>query len=102
MTNFTFWQKWLLVVCILIVAFGVFMIVGSFLGGDNSQTDSEFLQRYHVITFEAFRQWIFAVLGATMAGWGVCLIFITRYPFQRKELWVWNCLVAGMSVWYVP
>jgi hypothetical protein len=101
MGSFSFWQKWLLVVSILIAGLGVFIIIGSFLGGDNSQIDPEFLQRYHVITFEAFRLWIFAVLGATLAGWGVCLIFIAHYPFKRKELWAWNCLVAGILVWYV-
>ena len=101
MYNFLFWQKWLLVVSILITVFGILLVVSSFFGGSDSQIDPSFLRDSKIITFDAFRQWIYAVLGATMAGWGICLIFVTHYPFKRKEWWAWNCLTAGLSLWFV-
>ncbi len=48
-----------------------------------------------------FQQWIYGVLGATMAGWGVCLAFIAAAPFKRKEKWAWNCLALAVSLWFV-
>jgi hypothetical protein len=48
-----------------------------------------------------FQQWIYGVLGATMAGWGVCIAFIAAVPFKRKEKWVWNCLALAVSLWFV-
>jgi hypothetical protein len=48
-----------------------------------------------------FQQWIYGVLGATMAGWGVCVAFIAAVPFERLEKWAWNCLVIAVSLWFV-
>ena len=101
MNYFLFWQKWLLVVSILITVFGVLMVASSFLGDNSSGVGPEFVQKYKIITFFAFRQWLLAILGATIAGWGICLIFMAHYPFKRKELWAWNSLILGLSVWFV-
>jgi hypothetical protein len=48
-----------------------------------------------------FQQWVYGVWGATIAGWGVFITFIARYPFGAKEKWSWNCLAAGMLAWFV-
>jgi hypothetical protein len=48
-----------------------------------------------------FQQWIYGVLGATMAGWGVCVAFIAAVPFKRREKWAWNCLALAVSLWFV-
>jgi len=49
-----------------------------------------------------FRRWVYAVLGATVAGWGAFLTFLAHYAFRRRELWAWNCVLVGMLVWYLP
>lgn len=77
------------------------MVASSFFGGNSSRVNPEFVQKYKIITFSAFRQWLLAMLGATIAGWGICLIFMAHYPYKRKELWSWNCLTLGLLVWFV-
>ncbi len=48
-----------------------------------------------------FQQWLYGVWGATIAGWGIILAYIARFPFSQKERWAWNCLVFGLLVWFV-
>jgi hypothetical protein len=46
--------------------------------------------------------WLFAVLGATIAGTAVARLFITHYPFRNRQPWGWNALVASYLVWFIP
>ncbi|MFQ5811867.1 MAG: hypothetical protein ACE5I2_01535 [Anaerolineae bacterium] len=34
-------------------------------------------------------------------GWGIFMVFIAHYPFKHREQWSWNCLAAGLLVWYL-
>jgi hypothetical protein len=104
--RFPFWQQWLFVVCLAIVIFGLVLAVFNqtpifdFLF--NNQVNLAFwgTQEGPEIAV-GFQRWIYGVLGATMAGWGVCLAFLARYPFQRRERWAWTCMVTGLLLWYV-
>ncbi len=105
MTAFSFWQRWLLVVSLIIIAFGVALAL---LNGTvvfalfNSQIDPVFWGAAGIPADTArFQQWIYGVLGAMMAGWGVFLAFIAHYPFKMKEKWARNCMAAGLLLWYV-
>lgn len=105
MTNFSFWQRWLLVVGSMIIVFGTLMAL---LSGTplfdlfNRQIDPAF---WATITVDAnariFQQWLYGVWGATIAGWGIFVTFIAHYPFRKKEKWAWNCLGAGILAWFV-
>ncbi len=53
------------------------------------------------MTILGFQHWIYGVWGATIAGWGVFLTFISYFPFRNKEKWAWNCLSLGLLVWFV-
>ena len=105
MAYFSFWQRWLFVVGILIAVFGILM---TFLGGTslfdvfNRQIDPVFWGS-NVVEESArgFQGWIYGVWGATIAGWGIFVAFIAHYPFRNRERWAWNCLVAGILVWFV-
>ena len=104
MTTFSFWQRWLLVVSILVVLFGVVMALfnGTVLFAlFNSQIDPVFWGAAGIPADAArFQQWIYGVLGAMMAGWGVFLAFIAHYPFKAKERWSRNCMIVGLLLWY--
>ena len=50
---------------------------------------------------ERFKTWIYGVLGAVMAGWGVMLAFIAHYPFRNRERWSWNCVALGLAIWFL-
>ncbi len=105
MRKFLFWQRWLLIVGIVIAIFGTLMAL---LSGTpvfelfNQQIDPAFWGANAAgESAELFQRWAYGVWGATIAGWGVFVTFIAHYPFQEKEKWAWNCLVVGILVWFV-
>ncbi len=105
MTTFSFWQRWLFSVGLVMSIFGTLMAL---LSGTplfevfNRQIDPAFWNTSVVeANARGFQHWIYGVWGATIAGWGIFLTFMAHYPFRKKEQWAWNCLVAGLLVWYV-
>lgn len=102
MNNFIFWQRWLLVLAIAFVVLGIVMTLP--LGANLFDTlinpvfweDGDMPNNVH-----AFKAFIYGVLGASMAGWGMLFAFIVYYPFRKKEKWAWNALLAGFTLWFV-
>ena len=103
--RFDFWRKWLLAVCLIVVAFGLviallswtplFGVFDSLVNGvfwPGSSPDAAAGQ---------FRLWVYGMLGATMAGWGVTLTYLVLHPFGKKEKWSWNAIAIGLAVWFV-
>ena len=105
MANFAFWQRWLFVMGIVVSIFGLMMAL---LSGTplfdyfNRQINPAFwgANAMDEATTQ-FQQWVYGAWGATIAGWGIVLSYIARYPFKKKERWAWNCLVFGLLVWFV-
>ena len=104
MNRFSFWQRWLFIVSIIFVIFGIAL---AFLGNTPLFTWMNNLINQAIwgtpalpAEVSVFQQWTYAVLGATVAGWGVSMFFIARHPFAQQERWAWNCLVAALIVWY--
>lgn len=99
-----FWDTWLFVVAILIVVFGIFLAFFNqsaffdFLF--NNQINPVFWPGLPPNDARLFQTWSYAVLGATVAGWGVFIAFIARYPFRRRDPWAFNCLAGGLGLWY--
>jgi len=105
MNRFYFWQTWLFAVGLVIVVFGLALAFFN----QTAAFDLLFNDRINPVFWgirdapaevAAFQQWIYGVLGATVAGWGVFLAFIARYPFRNRERWAWNCLAVGLLLWY--
>lgn len=107
MDSFSFWRQWLLLVSVLVAAFGLLLALF------NQTPAFDFLFNSHVNRVfwgsdaidgrtVTFQKWIYGVLGATVAGWGVVLAFLARHPVRWKERWAWNCLATGMLVWFIP
>ncbi len=105
MSTFTFWQRWLFVFSLIVIIFGMGIALlnrTALFAVFNSQVDPVF---WGAVSLPAgvneFQGWTYGVLGATMAGWGIFLAFIARYPFRNRERWAWNALLLGLSLWYV-
>ena len=47
----------------------------------------------------AYHRWTFGILGAAIAGWGVCNTCLLLYPFARRERWAFAALAAGIATW---
>lgn len=105
MPGFSFWQKWLFVVAIVVAIFGTAMALISgtpLFGLFNRQIDSAFWGSNPVgESAGQFQQWVYGILGATIAGWGVFIAFVAHYPFRKKEEWAWNCILLGLLLWFV-
>ena len=106
MTSAEFWNRWLLFVGWLLVVFGLLL---GFLNQTqlfdvafNRQIDPVFWPTGIATESIAFFQaWIYGVLGATVSGWGVFVVFLAAYPFKKRERWAWNCIAAGITLWYI-
>ncbi len=105
MANFSFWLRWLLVVSSVITVFGALMALSS--GTPpfdlfNHQIDPAFWGANTAGEgAKLFQQWVYGIWGATIAGWGVFMIFIVSHAFRQREKWAWGCLAAGTLVWFV-
>jgi len=100
--SFKFWQKWLLVSGIIVSIFGISMVLNINSEKFNSLIDPAFWgNETPNIQVRNFQQWVYGVLGATMAGWGILIAFIAAIPFKKKEKWSRNCIIAGILSWYI-
>ena len=107
MNRFAFWRKWLLGVSVYLIAFGIVLA----LFPQSRLINLAFNNQINPVFWEApaemgvdtarFQAWIYGVLGATVAGWGVLLAFISHFPFRAKERWAWNAIAAGIGIWFM-
>lgn len=106
MKLFSLCQKWLFIVSLIISVFGIVLALFNqttfFNLLFNNQVNPVFWKAGE-FSHQAmlFQQWIYGVLGATCFGWGVILAFIIKYPFKRKEMWSWYCMLLGIAVWFI-
>jgi len=103
---FSFWQKWLLVVGIYLILFGLALAFfnQSFLFDLllNNQINPIFwLSQPPLESTQRFQAFVYGILGTTIAGWGVCLSFIIHYPFKQRKAWAWKCIVLAIALWFV-
>jgi uncharacterized BrkB/YihY/UPF0761 family membrane protein len=101
-----FWDRWLLLVGWLLVVFGLllgfFNQTALFDVVFNRQINSAFWpDEFPVESVEIFQTWIYGVLGCTVSGWGVFMVFLARNPIRKRERWARNCIVAGITLWYI-
>lgn len=106
MRKFSMWVVWLNIVCIIFVLFGLSLALFNqtsffnFLFNNNinpvfwgdMELSSEILH---------FQQWVYGVMGATCAGWGIIIYFIVNNAFKKKEIWAWNSILVGIIMWFV-
>jgi hypothetical protein len=100
--SFLFWQRWLLILGIAFVVLGIVMTLP--FGADlfDGLINPVFWENGIISDkANAFKVFIYGVLGASMVGWGVLFAFIAHYPFRQKEKWAWNCLVTGFILWFI-
>jgi hypothetical protein len=102
--RFLFWQRWLFIFSLVVIIFGLVMALlnrTSLFTIFDYQINPVFWGSDPLPSgVNEFQSWIYGVLGATMAGWGVILAFIIRKPFRARERWAWNAFALGISLWY--
>lgn len=105
MYRFTFWQRWLFIVSLAITIFGLFMALFSqaplFDIFSRQINPAFFAEAPNLPGLNSFQAWLYGVWGATIAGWGLFLVFITGNAFKKREKWAWNCLAVGLGAWFL-
>ena len=101
--RFGFWQKWMVAVSIIGILMGLLMAFGStgifFKNYNRALAQAFWAQPQLHQAVAQYHPWIFTVLGSSIMGWCVCFLFLSFYPFKRRERWVYYCFIASLAVW---
>jgi len=103
--RFVFWWWWLVAVTGAVLVFGLSMVV---LPGPTQQLfNFIYLSSPHgsPIFGEAagtYIKFISAVLGATMFGWSIALLYVLFGSFRRGQIEGWRTITVSVGAWFVP
>jgi len=104
-SRFIFWQRWLVYTSIVFALSGVlFAVYGNshLFKFYNDALEKIFWDTGKITDeTEAFRAFIYAPLGGTIACCYILLTYIAIYPFKRKELWARNAIIIGFGAWII-
>ena len=102
MTRFNFWHRWLIILSIMFVVFGVVMLFPALFNTDLSYINSAFWES-GITPKEAkvFYTWILGIYAAMLISWAGFILAILFYPFKKKEKWSWYCLLTCFSIWFL-
>jgi hypothetical protein len=103
--RFSFWWRWLLMVTVGVMLFGIAMIALPALTlrffGLLLYSSADTLSTFGAPA-TAYITLVHGVLGAVMFGWGVALFYILLGSFRRGSREGWLMLVASLAAWFVP
>ena len=105
MRQFSFWRKWLFIVALYHIVFGLTLAFFS-----QSPLMDKMLNQYFDPIFWPdnspssgtmhYKAWTSAVLGAVVASWAILIAFIAHYPFRLREKWAWNSVTFAVLLWF--
>lgn len=103
--SFNFWQKWLTYANVMAIMVG---ILAAFAG------DSIVFSLHNGYTNEVFfngnglsnevlllKKWLFGVIGGTIVGFHVLMVFISENAFKNKEPWAYKAMWSGLLSWFI-
>lgn len=104
-SRFLFWWRWLIVVTLGVLLFGLSLIVAPEFTrrffGLLLYSSSESLATFGVPAV-AYLTLLHGVLGAVMVGWAVALLFVLLGPFRHFSKRGWLAMVVSLLAWFVP
>lgn len=103
-SSFEFWQKWLTYANVMTVAVG---LIVAFAGNSsifeihNYYTKQVFFNKleFHPDVLH-LKNWLFGIIGGTIVGFHILMIFISENAFKKKEKWAYYALWAGLTTWF--
>ena len=103
--NFAFWRLWLLINHAFQAVFGLVIAIATpRILPWYPEALHQALWNMPNVHPEAVRlyDWLFGVLGSTMAGAALMQVFVVLYPFTNREPWAWWGLLLALLIWAVP
>jgi hypothetical protein len=103
--KFLFWQRMLTYANIVAVFVGLVVAFAGnsvLLGLHNAMTREVFFDNAGFAPdVLKFKNWLFGIIGATVAGFHILMIMISEHAFKKKEKWAYNAMWYGLLLWFV-
>lgn len=103
--QFDFYVKWLIVVSIAIVLFGISVafLKNNLLSPLVNDLFNPAFWNNDVIDDGTirFKNLTWSLLGSMMAMWGIMLFGIVRNALNKKEMWAWNSIFFSTCAWFI-
>ena len=103
--QFNFWQKWLTYANVMTIIVGLLVAFAGnsifFEMHNESSTELFFKSNEFAPEVLKFKNWLFGIIGGTIAGFHVLMVFISENSFKRKERWAYWALWAAMISWFM-
>jgi hypothetical protein len=100
---FEFFRLWLLVVSAGMVVGGVALVLAAgtpLFSGLNRLIDPAFWSGAPDASTRGFQAWLYSVMGAVMAGWGLSIAILVANAFSSHQAWVWWAVAGGVGLWF--
>jgi hypothetical protein len=102
--NDSFWIKYLEILSLFILLFGISMAVVPLVWRDLLNflvfANTDFPQSFSSDAINYIRLTL-SVAGAVMAGWMLLIIKVIRGPLKSGEKWAWNAILYSLVLWYI-
>lgn len=103
--HFNFWQKWLTYANVMTIVVGLLV---AFAGNSiffelHNESSAEVFFKSNEFEPEVlkFKNWLFGIIGGTIVGFHVLMVFISENSFKRKERWAYWAMWAAMISWFL-
>lgn len=105
MKNFDFWVRWLIGANVMTVIVGLLAAFAGnsiFFAYHNDQTELLFFGGNELAQNELyFKNWLFGIIGGTIVGFHILMIFIANNAYRKKEKWAYWAMWSGLLSWFV-
>ena len=103
------WRKWLFVVSLCMITFGLLLAFCSQTPLKDfvisKQVDPVFeldnLPDSIKEKVKSYEAWMYGIVGAHVAAWGVLLAFVVHFAFKPDQRWAWRGIAVAITVWFV-
>lgn len=105
MKNFDFWVKWLIGANVMTLIVGLIVAFAGnsfFFAYHNAQTEIVFFDENELAQNELYlKNWLFGIIGGTIVGFHILMIFITNNAYRKREKWAYWAMWLGLLSWFV-
>jgi hypothetical protein len=103
--SFTLWKNILLWANIGAMSIGILVAFAgnSFVFNLHNQGTEEIFFGGQELSPEVLqlKNWLFGIIGGTIAGYHMLAIYIINNAFIKKEKWAWDALLVGLLLWFI-
>jgi hypothetical protein len=102
--SFYFWQQWLVYANIMALLVGLLCAFAGnsfFFSLHNYYTEEVFFEGQPMTgNLLYFKNWLFGIIGGTIVGFHLLMLFIIKNAYRKKEKWAYQALWTGLLSWF--